>query len=113
MQLKMTVIAAAGGLLALGACGVYQDYPNDENAVRHNNGAHHEMHMHDGHEHHVHGDYGHTHANHHISHQHNGDHDHFEGEAAVGQDEESYMEDNDDKWMYNSCPPGAAKRGDC
>lgn len=128
------VILAAGGLLTLGACGVYQDYPNDSTAVdsyrgndvhyhgrTHYTGTHpyatrsvttetvhvdgHD-HMHDGHWHHAHD--GHAHTDHHVVVVETHD-----GDAVVGQDPVSYMEQNEDKWMYNSCPPGAAKRGDC
>lgn len=120
MQLKLSLLAAAG-LLSLSACGVYQDYPNDNTAVESHNGyyhsnrasSHHPYHMrhsnyyagthaHGDHMHHDHSAYGHDHTEHHA-----------EGVVVEGQDPHSYMEQNDDKWMYNSCPPGAAKRGDC
>lgn len=132
MNTKLALLAATG-LLSLSACGVYQDYPNDKTAVEHhrgNDGYHGRSHysgthpyatryvttetvhvtghdhMHDGHPHHAH--VGHSHAEHHkvVVDTHDGD-------AVVGQDKDSYMRQNEDKWMYNSCPPGAAKRGDC
>ena len=69
MRLNLSFLAAVG-LLSLSACGVHQDYPNDETAIE----SHREQRTQDG---------------------------------------DTYMKQNEDKWMYNSCPPGAAKRGDC
>lgn len=123
MRLKMTLLAAAG-LMTLSACGVYQDYPNDNSAVESHRGYYQENrasgnhpshvrarshHMHGDHGHHDHSRYGHNHEMHHTAgHSHNA-----HGDVVVGQDKDSYMRQNEDKWMYNSCPPGAAKRGDC
>lgn len=124
MTMKLSLLAAAAGLLSLSACGVYQDYPNDSNAIESHRGnqphytgkrnyggthpyaAHNRDHMHDGHWHHAH--HGHHHDQHHAVTV-----DNRHGDAIVGQDKDSYMHQNEDKWMYNSCPPGAAKRGDC
>lgn len=105
MNKKLTLLAAAG-LLSLSACGVYQDYPNDNTAVEsHRSNA---VHHYRGHNHYT---GTHPYAAHNM--HHNGHVDNHHGDVVVGQDKESYMEQNDDKWMYNSCPPGAAKRGDC
>lgn len=101
--MKTTFLLAAGGLLCLAGCGVYQDYPNDSTAIENHRGN----------------EYGGTYYNrysgtHPYAHT---DHvyvvDNEQGDAVVGQDKDAYMKQNDDKWMYNSCPPGAAKRGDC
>lgn len=122
MRLKLSLLAASG-LLAVSACGVYQDYPNDSAAIEPHRASHasyyqenrasshhptharyRQHHMHDGHYHHDHAAYGHSHAAH---------HDNTTGDVVVGQDKNSYMRQNEDKWMYKSCPPGAARRGDC
>lgn len=94
MKWNMRLFAAAS-LLTLGACGIYQDYPNDSGAAN--------LDMAD--------------KSYQGQSNYSGNHpyavDNSQGDVVIGQDKESYMRQNDDKWMYNSCPPGAAKRGDC
>jgi hypothetical protein len=102
MNWKMMALASAG-LVSLSACGVYQDYPNDKTAVESYRGNT----THTGY-------YGHNHYSGTHPYARQGMYvDNTNSDVVVGQDPQSYMEQNDDKWMYNSCPPGAAKRGDC
>ncbi|MCH2546936.1 MAG: hypothetical protein MK052_04910 [Alphaproteobacteria bacterium] len=106
MKFSIKLLAAVS-LLTLSACGVYQDYPNDNTSVKSHHGSKH----HTGYHGSRHYSGTHPYAAHNMNAH--GHVDNRHGDVVVGQDHDSYMRQNDDKWMYNSCPPGAAKRGDC